>query len=345
MDALTALFLAQDGIVNGAAYALLGLSLVLVYAVTRVVFIPQGAFVVYGALTLATIQSGKFASAAVLLLVASLSAGAIEARSMMRGQVAMRPVRLAFIYAGLPALVFACAWFTAGRELPLLAQLALTLAIVVPLGPLLYRIVFQPVQEASVLVLLIVAVAMELAMVGVALILFGAEGARTAAFSDVRFTIGKLIVPSQTLWVIASTIIMMGGLFWLFSRTIYGKALRATAVNRVGARLAGISTTLAGRIVFTLAALMGAFSGILISPITVIYYDSGFLIGLKGFVAAIVGGMVSYPIAAAGALLVGLLESFSSFWASAFKEVIVFTLIIPVLLWRSLTSTHVEEDH
>jgi branched-chain amino acid transport system permease protein len=90
--------------------------------------------------------------------------------------------------------------------------------------------------------------------------------------------------------------------------------------------------------------MIGAFSGILIAPITTIYYDTGFLIGLKGFVGAIVGGLASYPIAAAGAILVGLLEAFSSFWASAFKEVIVFTLIIPVLVWRSLTTRHVEED-
>jgi branched-chain amino acid transport system permease protein len=83
---------------------------------------------------------------------------------------------------------------------------------------------------------------------------------------------------------------------------------------------------------------------ILIAPITTVYYDTGFPIGLKGFVAAIVGGLASYPIAAAGAILVGLLESFSSFWASAFKEVIVFTLIIPVLVWRSLTTRHVEEE-
>jgi branched-chain amino acid transport system permease protein len=106
----------------------------------------------------------------------------------------------------------------------------------------------------------------------------------------------------------------------------------------------GISTTMAGKLSFTLAALIGAFSGILISPVTTLYYDSGFLIGLKGFVGAIIGGLVSYPVAAAGALLVGFLESYSSFYASAYKEVIVFTLIIPVLLWRSLTSHHSEEE-
>ena len=90
--------------------------------------------------------------------------------------------------------------------------------------------------------------------------------------------------------------------------------------------------------------MIGALSGILIGPITTIYYDSGFLIGLKGFVAAIIGGLVSYPLAAVGALLVGLLEAFASFWASAFKEVIVFTLILPVLLLRSLAAPAVEEE-
>ncbi len=120
--------------------------------------------------------------------------------------------------------------------------------------------------------------------------------------------------------------------------------MRATALNRVGARLCGVSPSFAGALTFTLAALLCAFSGVLIGPITTVYYDSGFLVSLKGFVGAIIGGLASYPLAAAGALFVGLIESFSSFWASAFKEVIVFTLIIPVLLWRSLTTHHHEEE-
>jgi branched-chain amino acid transport system permease protein len=93
-----------------------------------------------------------------------------------------------------------------------------------------------------------------------------------------------------------------------------------------------------------LAGLIGAVSGVLVAPLTTIYYDSGFLIGLKGFVAAIVGGLASYPAAVLAALAVGVVESFSSFWASAFKEVIVFTLIIPVLLWRSWRHQAVEDE-
>jgi branched-chain amino acid transport system permease protein len=151
-------------------------------------------------------------------------------------------------------------------------------------------------------------------------------------------------VNGQTVWVVAASVVLIVVLYFFFEHMLYGKALRATAINRTGARLMGISTNMAGKLSFMLAAAIGAFSGILIAPITTIYYDTGFLIGLKGFVGAIVGGLASYPVAAAGAILVGLLESFSSFWASAFKEVIVFTLIIPVLVWRSLTTHHVEED-
>jgi branched-chain amino acid transport system permease protein len=195
-----------------------------------------------------------------------------------------------------------------------------------------------------VLVLLIVSVAVHVVMVGLGLLLFGAEGSRTPPFSDGRFTLGGMSVGAQTVWVILCSIALIATLYFLFEKTIYGKALRATAVNRLGARLMGIPTTLAGKLSFFLCALIGAFSGTLIAPITTIYYDTGFLIGLKGFVGAIIGGLASYPIAAAGALIVGLLESYSSFWASAYKEVIVFTLIIPVLLWRSLRTHHVEDE-
>lgn len=148
----------------------------------------------------------------------------------------------------------------------------------------------------------------------------------------------------QSLLVVGTSIGLIGALYLFFGRTLYGKALRATALNRVGARLVGVSPNLAGALTFTLGGLLCAFSGVLIGPISTVYYDSGFLVSLKGFVGAIIGGLVSYPLAAAGALLVGLIEAFASFWASGFKEVIVFTLIIPVLLWRSLTTHHHEED-
>lgn len=348
MDLSIAAILAQDGITSGAIYALLSLALVLVFSVTRVIFIPQGEFVAFGALTLAAMQSDKFPQSATLLVALGLLAFAQEAMAILRTaerrRTAGRAMLLAFAkFILLPVAIFLLAKAVAGSTLPVVLQVLLTLAIVVPMGPMVYRLAFQPLAEASTLVLLIVAVGVHFALLGLGLVMFGAEGSRTSPFSDARFEIGALIISGQSLVIVGVSAALIVALYLYFERTLSGKALRATAVNRLGARLVGIGTTQAGRLAFTLAAAMGALCGVLIAPLTTVYYDSGFLIGLKGFVGAIIGGLGSYPIAAAGAVLVGLLESYSSFWASAFKEVIVFTLIIPVLLWRSLTSKHVDE--
>ena len=345
MDFQIALFLAQDGITGGAIYALLALALVLVFSVTRVIFIPQGEFVAFGALTMATLQAGQTPATVWLLLGASAVAAVIELwRQGRRGSLATTGWRDAAKLLLYPAAVVALTLALPLADLPNIVRVALTLAIVVPLAPLMYRLAFQPIAEAPVLVLLIVAVAVHVALVGMGLVFFGAEGTRPEAFSDASIAIGPLDISGQQIWVVAASAALILALWRFFSATLYGKALRATAVNRNGARLMGFSPVFAGKLTFLLAGLIGTLSGVLIAPITTIYYDTGFLIGLKGFVAAIIGGLGSFPLAAAGALLVGLLESFASFWASAYKEVIVFTLIIPVLLWRSLTSHHVEEE-
>ena len=344
MNAQIILLLSQDGITNGAIYALLALALVLVFAVTRVIYIPQGEYVALGALTVASLQAGKTPGTVWLLIGFGAAVVVVElaiALKSGRWRAAWRAAGWNLAYPLAAALVVMTLDV---QTLPLAAQVALALVLVVPLGPMIYRLAFQPIAHASVLVLLIVAVAVHFVLVGLALLFFGAEGRRTQPFTDARFELGAITLNGQALWVIAASCVLIVVLYVFFERTIYGKALRATAMNRTGARLMGISTVLAGKLSFLLAALIGALSGVLIAPLTTIYYDTGFMIGLKGFVAAIVGGLASYPAAAAGALLVGLLESFSSFWASSFKEVIVFTLIIPVLLWRSLTSAHHDED-
>jgi branched-chain amino acid transport system permease protein len=106
----------------------------------------------------------------------------------------------------------------------------------------------------------------------------------------------------------------------------------------------GIDEATTGRLSFLLTAALGAFAGLLIGPITPIAYDTGFEIGLKGFVAAIIGGLVSYPVAAIGALVVGVVESLSSFWYSEYRSIIVFTLIIPVLIWLSIRRRAVTDE-
>ena len=341
MDLQIALMLVQDGIVNGAIYALMALALVLVFSVTRVIFIPQGEFVAYAALAMAALQSGKLPPLLWMLLGMAALCLVVEAVRQARGLEVDWKGTL-FWAVALPAL--AALMLLVVKPQAMWLQVVAVLLLVTPMGPLVYRLAFRPLAHATVLILLIVSVALHLAMVGLGLFFFGAEGSRTEAFSEARWDVGGLTITGQSVVILGVTALLVVAMYFFFERTIVGKALRATAINRVGARLMGIPTALSGDLSFALAALIGAVSGLLIAPVTTIYYDTGFLIGLKGFVAAIVGGLSSYPLALAGALLVGQLESFSSFWASAFKEVIVFTLIIPVLWWRSLHTHHVEDE-
>lgn len=337
VNARIVLLLGQDGITSGAIYALLALSIVLVFSVTRVLFVPQGEFVTFGAMSMASLQAGQPVALAWLLLAMA------AAQAVLSAWQAFRSGRRWSLANGAP-LVLAAVLVTLLRSLPparfatlpMPLQAALTLALVVPIGTLLYDLCFRPIAAAHPLVLLIVSIAVHTVLVGVSLLMFGADGAHTAPFSDASWVLGPVRLNAQTLWVLALSVLLVFGLFYAFGHSLQGKALRATAVNRLGAELMGISPTRAGRLSFGLAAFIGGLSGILIAPITTLYFDSGFIISLKGFVGAIIGGLASYPVAALGALAVGLVESFSTFWASDYKEVIVFTLILPFLLWRSL---------
>lgn len=344
MNARILLLLGQDGLTSGAIYALLALSIVLVFSVTRVLFVPQGEFVTFGAMTMAGLQAGKPVPLAMLLLAMAAAGAVLAAWQALR--LGRRPplasVLLLFYAALLVALVrsLPASGFAAW---PMVAQALLTLALVVPIGTLLYDLCFRPIAAAHPLVLLIVSIAVHTVLVGLSLLMFGAEGAQTQPFSETGLELGPVTLNAQTLWVIALSLALVVGLFLALGHSLQGKALRATAVNRLGAELMGISPTRGGRMSFGLAAFIGGLSGILIAPITTLYYDSGFIISLKGFVGAIIGGLASYPVAALGAVAVGLVESFSTFWASDYKEVIVFGLILPFLLWRSIRSGPAEE--
>jgi branched-chain amino acid transport system permease protein len=338
------LFLLQDGITNGAIYALLGLALVLVFAVTRVILIPQGEFITYGALTYATLSAGQIPGTARLALAMGVVAFGFDlfaGRAALRRRLVLWALVVNILF---PLVLLGLTLTLAGRHNAIAVNIALSLLIVAAIGLYLYRIAFQPIAHTSVLVLLIASVGCHLALQGFGLVFFGAEGQRGPSISDAAATIGPLRFTGQSLAVYVITLALIVGLWLFFGVTLYGKALRATAVNRLGARLVGIRTSLSGQIAFLLASTIGAISGILIVPITTLYYDTGFMIGLKGFIAAIIGGLVSYPLTAVAALVVGTVEAFSSFYASNFKEVIVFTLILPVLVLRSLAAPAVEEE-
>lgn len=338
------LWLTQDGVTNGAIYALLALALLLVFTVTRVVFIPQGELITFGGLSFAMLDAGRAPGTLYILVLGGMAAAAMEAFAAVREGDWRRLPRAMTLYVVLPSVLALVIAWAAPHRFGAGVQALMVLAMVVPLGPIMYRIAYQPLAEASILVLFIVSMVVHYILTGLSLLFFGGEGLRAQPFLDGGFRLGVIEISAQSILVVAASGLLIVLLWLLFERSLYGKALRATAMNRVGAKLVGIPTVLTGHLSFLMAALIGAVSGILIAPLTTLYYDTGFLIGLKGFVGAILGGMMSYPFAAAGSLVLGLLEAFSSFWASAFKEVIVFTLIIPMLVWLSLRSHHVDED-
>src|ERR1700693_6109902 len=252
MNFSIAALLAQDGITNGAIYALLALALVLVFTVTRVIFVPAGEFVTYGTLTLAAFQVGKPPGTIGLLIGLATVAGTMELYACARTRSWHRLPRRLVLYTAAPLAIAGAVYVLAPLGLALPIQIALTLAIVTALGPLLYRVAYQPLAEASVLVLLIVSVAAHFAMLGMGLWFFGAEGSRTPPFTDVTFHVGDVSVSGQSALVLLSSVILIGALYLFFERTLYGKALRATALNRVGARLVGIRPSLAGSLTFIL---------------------------------------------------------------------------------------------
>ena len=336
-----ALFLGQDGLVNGVIYGLLAIGLVLVFSVTRVIFISQGDLVAYSALSMASLGISKTPGTFWLLIALSVLLLIVEIVRWRRGEKLDWGLTLTWTIIFPLAATILLFIFTSDN---LIHHIISTLTIVIPLGPLLYRLVFRPVQKASVLFLLITAVTLHGVMIGLGLIFFGAEGWRIPAFTEMSFMFGNVNIKGQSLIIVVVTILLVSLLFLFFEKFYLGKVLRATAINQTGARLVGIPVELCGDLSFAMAALIAAVSGILIATVQTIYYDTGFLIGLKGFVAAIIGGLASFPLALVGALIVGQLEAFSSYWASAYKEVIVFTLIIPILFWRSLGARHVEEE-
>src|ERR1051325_4921789 len=168
MNTVVAALLIQDGITNGAIYALIALALVLVFAVTRVIFVPQGEFVSYGALTLASLQAKQAPGTLWVLLALGLLTAVVELTSAMRSRRYDGLARRLSFLLGYPMAVSLLVYAVAPREAPMFVHAILTLLLLVPLGPMIYRLAYQPLAEAPGLVLFTVSVAGQLALRGLA---------------------------------------------------------------------------------------------------------------------------------------------------------------------------------
>ncbi|MFQ0812606.1 ABC transporter permease [Brucella anthropi] len=338
------LILATDGLASGAVYVLIAIGTVLIFTVTRVVFIPFGDIAAFTALTLAALETQKVPGTVGLVVILAAIASLMETASLLRQKRAYAIPRALVFYLVIPLAMACIVWLAAplyGSGIAI--RILFSLMLIVPVAPLLDRIVYRPIADASVLLLLIVSMALHFALIGVGLLFFGPEGVRTEPLTSEVFQLGPLLLSGQAIIIMLAAIIFSALLYFFFDYTLTGKSLRATAVNRTGARLMGIRPERSGAIAYIIGSLMAGVSGILIAPVNTIFYDSGFLLGLRAFIGAIIGGMISYPGTVIGSLFVGVLESFAAFQSSAFKDVIVFSFLIPILIWRSIVSIHHEE--
>ncbi|UYO43725.1 branched-chain amino acid ABC transporter permease [Rhodopseudomonas palustris] len=233
-----------------------------------------------------------------------------------------------FVMLGGMVTVFA---YAAGVPLPLAALLAVIVAVVV--GLLLYWLAIAPARGASAVSLIIITIGASILLRGAAQIVFDKQFHKLPAFSgDTPIHLLGAVIQPQSLWVLGGAALVVLTLYYVMERTLIGKAVIATAANRLAARLVGVNVATVMALAFGGSAAIGAIAGILITPITLTSYDVGTLLALKGFAAAMLGGMGNPLGAVIGGLLLGLLESFGAgYVSSTYKDAIAFIVILAVL--------------
>jgi len=240
-----------------------------------------------------------------------------------------------------------CAVMMSSAGVPLPLAIVLSVAAVALVGLLLEKLAIEPAGEADVVSLVIITIGASIFLQGVAQVLFGKGQRALAPFTgDTPLTIAGASLLPQSLWMIATGAVIVLLLAWFFGRTRLGKAVLATAHNRLAARLVGINTRHVLALSFVLSAALGAIAGVVSAPITLTSYDVGIMLGLKGFVAATLGGLGSGSGAVVGGLILGLTEALAAgYISSAYKDAVPFVLIILILFFmpRGLFGASVTE--
>lgn len=224
--------------------------------------------------------------------------------------------------------------FAAGLPLPLAIALAILATGIV--GLLLEKLVIEPARNAEVVTLIIITIGASLTLRGLVQVWLGKGNRALPAFSGETpiQILGATLLP-QSLWVLGVAMVIVAILGWFFTRTVLGKAMLATSYNKLAAQLVGINTKVILLLSFGLSAVLGAVGGILLAPITYASYDIGIMLGIKGFVAAVLGGLGGGVGAIAGGLILGIAESMAAgYISSAYKDAVPFVLILLILFFR-----------
>jgi branched-chain amino acid transport system permease protein len=218
---------------------------------------------------------------------------------------------------------------------PMIVAAPLAIVLVVLVGMLLEKFAVEPARNATVVTLIIITIGASILIRGIVEVTLGKDFHRLPAFSgEDAIMVGGAAVQPQSLWILGVLGIVVSALRWFFGRTRLGKAILATSYNPLAAQLVGIETRTILLVSFGLSAALGALAGILTAPITLTKYDIGIMLGLKGFAAAILGGLGSSYGAVAGGLLLGVIEAMSAgYISSAYKDAVAFIIILGVLFF------------
>ncbi len=211
-----------------------------------------------------------------------------------------------------------------------------TIVVVTVVGILLDRLAIRPIRRPSVMTLIIATVAASIIIKGLAMVIWGKDPYDLPAFSGREpIHLGEVVVQPQSVWVIVFLVLVAVALTLFFNRSIMGKAMNACADNPDAARLVGINVRWMVMLSFALSAAIGAVAGITMTPIALMDYDRGAMLAIKGFGAAILGGLGSFPGAIIGGLLIGLIESLGAgLMLSGYKDAYALIVLLAVLFVR-----------
>ena len=225
---------------------------------------------------------------------------------------------------------------SAGQGLPLPVAILLAVLITLVLGLMLQRFAIAPARGITVVGTIIITIGASIFLRGLALLIWGKDIHALPHFSgETPLRLGGVTLLPQNLWVMGGAAVLVLAVHLFFNRTLLGKAILACSCNRTAAQLVGINVGRMLLVAYGLSAMLGAMAGVLVAPITYTSYDAGIMLGLKGFAAAILGGMGNPMGAVAGGLLLGLLESLAAgLISSGYKDAIAFVILLLVLFLR-----------
>lgn len=219
--------------------------------------------------------------------------------------------------------------------LPKILAVLVSVVLVFLIGALFERVAIYPARHSSASTMIIITIGVSIALRGAALFIWGTDPRSLPSFTEGEpLNILGAVIQPQSLWAIGVSLASLLGMYLFFEKTFTGKAVTACMINGFAARLMGIRPEKMSLISISISAALGAIGGIIIAPISGASYNMGLMLGMKAFIAAVIGGLSNAPAAIAGAMMIGLLESFTEgLWTSGFKDAISFTGLLLVLFF------------